>query len=103
MVSHTTRLVCYAIPLCPDPSHPDATRYPRSNSSSVSRMQMSGCLHPQTFRPGRRRHHWSQLPPRRYFAVCLLDSGTRRPCIFRRPLPALYHVPCTVRALVVPV
>eukprot|EP00964_Phaeocystis_antarctica_P023146 scaffold12937_cov59-Phaeocystis_antarctica.AAC.1 len=23
MVSHTTRLVCYAIPLCPGPSHPD--------------------------------------------------------------------------------
>ena len=40
----------------------------------------------------------SQLPPRRYFAVCLLDSGTRRPCIFRRPLPALYHVPCTMSA-----
>eukprot|EP00964_Phaeocystis_antarctica_P114849 scaffold78804_cov54-Phaeocystis_antarctica.AAC.1 len=23
MVSHTTRLVCYAIPRCPGPSHPD--------------------------------------------------------------------------------
>ena len=27
MVSHTTRLVCYAIPLCPGPSHPDTKVY----------------------------------------------------------------------------
>eukprot|EP00964_Phaeocystis_antarctica_P062077 scaffold37146_cov67-Phaeocystis_antarctica.AAC.4 len=26
MVSHTTRLICYAIPRCPGPSHPD-TKY----------------------------------------------------------------------------
>eukprot|EP00964_Phaeocystis_antarctica_P100438 scaffold66075_cov62-Phaeocystis_antarctica.AAC.1 len=27
MVSHTTRLVCYEIPLCPGPSHPDLSIY----------------------------------------------------------------------------
>ena len=38
------------------------------------------------------------------FNDSLCDSAARpripprRPCIFRRPLPALYHVPCTMSA-----
>eukprot|EP00964_Phaeocystis_antarctica_P051452 scaffold30005_cov66-Phaeocystis_antarctica.AAC.5 len=39
----------------------------------------------------------SQLPPRRCSAARLLDSGTRRLYI-RRPLLALYHVPCSPTA-----
>eukprot|EP00964_Phaeocystis_antarctica_P047711 scaffold27616_cov64-Phaeocystis_antarctica.AAC.9 len=38
-----------------------------------------------------------QLPPRRCSAARLLDSGTRRLYI-RRPLLALYHVPCSPTA-----
>ena len=34
MVSHTTRLVCYAIPRCPGPSHPDTkVRYTGDNDT----------------------------------------------------------------------
>eukprot|EP00964_Phaeocystis_antarctica_P041630 scaffold23815_cov55-Phaeocystis_antarctica.AAC.2 len=36
MVSHTTRLVCYAIPLCPGPSHPDTKRARRSQDKVVA-------------------------------------------------------------------
>ena len=36
MVSHTTRLVCYAIPLCPGPSHPDTkVRYTGDDDSPL--------------------------------------------------------------------
>eukprot|EP00964_Phaeocystis_antarctica_P024386 scaffold13666_cov49-Phaeocystis_antarctica.AAC.2 len=36
MVSHTTRLVCYAIPLCPGPSHPD-TKVPAKRARPIRR------------------------------------------------------------------
>eukprot|EP00964_Phaeocystis_antarctica_P060202 scaffold35885_cov65-Phaeocystis_antarctica.AAC.2 len=37
MVSHTTRLACYAIPRCPGPSHPDTkVRYTGDDDSHLS-------------------------------------------------------------------
>eukprot|EP00964_Phaeocystis_antarctica_P114614 scaffold78548_cov60-Phaeocystis_antarctica.AAC.1 len=38
MVSNTTRLVCYAIPRCPGPSHPDTkVRYTGDNDTPLKK------------------------------------------------------------------
>ncbi len=67
MVSHTTRLVCYAIPLCPGPSHPDTSIYHLSIYLSLSIylvLQRVRCL----------------LPPAENGVYCLLGVVVRQAC-----------------------
>ena len=47
MVSHTTRLACYAIPRCPGPSHPDTeVRYTGDNDTPSLSIYLSTYLQP---------------------------------------------------------